>query len=224
MESMLNSEQWVGGLTEGGGGMESKVERPCPICNHEGRLMMVVHTDEIPYFGEHTQLTLRCDECGWRHTDFIPVEGRRPGAWSMQLEHPDHLSVRLVRGAHATVRIPELGLEVEPGNHSSGYVSNIEGALERFEGVCEMVFRDLSTDPEQEETRIGLVVTLLDRLARARLADFGDGLTLELIDPAGHSQIMHDDAVHRDLTEQEVADLAMGPRIPFFEADDLIDE
>ena len=37
---------------------------------------MLAHTEEIAYFGEHTQVTLTCPACGWRQTDFIPAEAR----------------------------------------------------------------------------------------------------------------------------------------------------
>ena len=47
---------------------------------------MIAHVDEIPYFGEHTQVTILCHDCGWRQTDFIPAEGKKAGGWSMVLD------------------------------------------------------------------------------------------------------------------------------------------
>ena len=34
------------------------VNIPCPVCKVEGHLGMMTHVDEIPYFGEHTQVTV----------------------------------------------------------------------------------------------------------------------------------------------------------------------
>ena len=83
---------------------------------------MIVHSSEIPYFGEHTQMTMMCDKCGWRHTDFIPAEGKKPGAWEMNVDSIEKMNVRIVRSSSCTVIIEELGLEVEPGGSSTGYI------------------------------------------------------------------------------------------------------
>ena len=40
--------------------MESSVEQSCPICGNENSLKMMAHSSEIPYFGEHTQITMSC--------------------------------------------------------------------------------------------------------------------------------------------------------------------
>ena len=63
---------------KGGEYIDSRIDHPCPICSYNGGLDMSVHIDEIPYFGEHTQVTLACESCGWRKTDFIPAESRGP--------------------------------------------------------------------------------------------------------------------------------------------------
>jgi C4-type Zn-finger protein len=38
-----------------------------------------------------------------------------------------------------------------------------------------------------------------------------------LLDPMGHSQILHEDAKSRDLYEIEIAELPTGPSIPVFD-------
>ena len=47
---------------------------------------MIAHIDEIPYFGEHTQVTVMCHSCGWKQTDFIPAEGQKAGCWSLLID------------------------------------------------------------------------------------------------------------------------------------------
>ena len=89
---------------------EQDINIPCPICHQEGQLRMVAHVDEIPYFGEHTQVTVMCHACGWRQTDFIPAEGRKAGAWSLRIDDVKKLRSRVVRSSSCTVRIPELDL------------------------------------------------------------------------------------------------------------------
>ena len=105
---------------------EVVLEIPCPMCSEEGKVRMMTHIDEIPYFGEHTQITVLCHSCGWRQTDFIPADGKKPGMSRLKISKPEHISSRVVRSSSCTVRIPELDLEVNPGTASTGYVSNIE--------------------------------------------------------------------------------------------------
>ena len=198
--------------------MESDISHPCPACGTPDALTMLSLTEEIPYFGEHTQVTLSCAECGWRQTDFIPAQDREPCAWSLEVNDPSMLAVRVVRGSSGTVRIPELGLEASPGNHSTGYVSNIEGVLQRFIDIIEMLLRqaarDISTDdPDRNsaERDQPQLQELLDTLCAVRAGESTQPLTVELLDPHGHSAILDDAAHSRPLTEDERVDLEVGP-------------
>ena len=193
--------------------MESKIDMPCPICTLEGHLKMISHVDEIPYFGEHTQVTLMCEQCGWRQTDFIPAEGRKPGAWSILVDGESVLRARVVRSSSCTIRIPELELEVSPGTGSSGYVSNVEGVLNRFLDIVNMVKKDLDDQPEQEMQRCLELESALNDLIDGRHS----GVTLELLDPRGHSQILHPEAIDRELDETELLSLPLGPDPPVLE-------
>jgi|TARA_B000000441_G_scaffold27803_1_gene17511 zinc finger protein len=197
--------------------LESKVEQPCPICFSDEGLTMIAHTSEIPYFGEHTQLTILCPSCGWKHTDFIPAEGKKPGAFSLEIEGIDMLSVRIIRSSSCTIKIEELGLEVEPGGATTGYVSNIEGVLNRFQGAVEMMYRQAKTSNEKETIR--KCEALLEKINLVK--DGNLMVEITLLDPMGHSQILHENAVSRELTERELEELEVGPSIPIFSPDDV---
>ena len=87
-----------------------------------------------------------CHSCGWKQTDFIPAEGKKAGCWSLLIENQNHLKSRVVRSSSCTIRIPELDLQVNPGSNATGYVSNVEGVINRFVEVINMVLRDLQND------------------------------------------------------------------------------
>ena len=195
--------------------MESTVEQPCPVCFSENGLTMIAHTSEIPYFGEHTQLTILCPSCGWKHTDFIPAEGKKPGAFSLNINNSEMLSVRIIRSSSCTVRISELGLEVEPGGATTGYVSNIEGVLNRFEDAIRLMYRQSKLSNEKEI--VENCEKLFEKIKQVKNGE--KSVVLTLLDPMGHSQILHQDAVARNLTEQEMEDLEVGPVIPVFNSD-----
>ena len=197
--------------------IDSIVEHPCPICSSNEGLKMTVHIDEIPYFGEHTQITLACESCGWRRTDFIPAESKGGVGNKIPIESKT-LTARVIRGSNGTIRIPELGLEVEPGTASSGYVSNIEGVLIRFRDMMMMLQRsfDETKDPPEEKQRIEFLLNSLE----SALAGEEIELTLEILDPMGHSGILHAKTEKWTLSDNEIEHLAMGPEIPIMDAND----
>lgn len=204
---------------------EQDINIPCPICQQEGQLRMVAHVDEIPYFGEHTQVTVMCHACGWRQTDFIPAEGRKAGGWSLRIDDVKKLRSRVVRSSSCTVRIPELELEVMPGTNSTGYVSNIEGVLNRFIDIINMVRRDVVRDlsnPDAEQEELMQSLQTLDGLLHS-IDNVGNSteFTVDFLDPNGHSMILDEDADERELTAEELEELPIGPDPAVFSSDDV---
>ena len=196
--------------------MDSLVDFPCPICAVEGDLFMRAHTSEIPYFGEHTQVTLLCNKCGWRQTDFIPSEGSKAGGWSICVQSEDVLNARVVRSSSCTICIPELDLEVNPGSSNAGYVTNIEGIIVRFKDVVETILRDLQSEDDDEITE--KCNHLLSMISAPLGGDFSEPYNILLLDPRGHSQILHDGAEPRELSENEIERLPVGPDPATFSA------
>ncbi|MDG1549330.1 MAG: ZPR1 zinc finger domain-containing protein [Candidatus Poseidoniaceae archaeon] len=199
------------------------------MCHKEGDVFMIAHIDEIPYFGEHTQVTVMCHSCGWKQTDFIPAEGKKAGCWKLAITNETQLRSRVVRSSSCTVRIPELDLQVNPGSSSTGYVSNVEGVLNRFLEVMNTVLRGLQSDIENQQVqgnKIDLIQTskeivqlelLITNVKNAGL-DNTVAITLEFLDPHGHSMILDESAVERELTDEEIAVLPTGPDPAVFSA------
>ena len=191
--------------------MQSKVDAPCPECLEDDALIMLAMSSEIPYFGEHTQITVICESCGWKHTDFIPSDGEKPGYSSLIVDNTEKCSARVVRSSACTIRIPELDLEVSPGGSSSGFVSNIEGVINRFEDAVGSIIRGSAED----ETVLDASLELLEGLRKMKNGE--SEFLIELLDPRGRSQIIHDEALIRELMENEKQSLDMGPEVPVFD-------
>ncbi|MEC8874626.1 MAG: hypothetical protein VX502_04465, partial [Candidatus Thermoplasmatota archaeon] len=117
-----------------------------------------------------------------------------------------------VRSSSCTIRISGLDLEVSPGNASSGFISNVEGVIKRFEDAIVIILK--SPDGEIDDVK-DVANDLLEKLERVK-----SGVTtseIELLDPRGRSQILHENAVSRDLTEDEVATLQVGYDLSYVE-------
>ena len=194
--------------------MESVIDVSCIICGFDQGLTMLAHTEEIAYFGEHTQVTLTCPGCGWRQTDFIPAEAREGSCQTYRIESVDDLQIRIIRGSACTVRMIELDLEVRPGSHSTGYVSNIEGVVNRFQDIIDMVGRQAVV--ENNEVAVSEIAKLTDAMVEIREGQ--RVATLVFLDPHGHSMILTDNVESRPLTESEIDDLPIGPAAGLMEA------
>ena len=192
--------------------MESTIGIPCQQCSTEG-ITMLTSSSEIPYFGEYTQITLCCDNCGWKHTDFIPSEGVLPGFWSLEIDESDKLDARVVRSSSCTVRIPEVEIEVFPGSSSSGFITNIEGLINRFIDAIGTIVRGANGDSDDDGEEEALA--LLEKLDNVKSGL--ESVTIELLDPRGRSQIVHDQADSRELEQDEADALQIGFDIPITE-------
>lgn len=158
---------------------------------------------DVPYFGEVLQTIFICSSCGFRHTDVLVGRVREPRRFTYRVEKAEDMSVRVVRSTSGTVRIPELGVLIEPGPASEAFVSNIEGILVRVEAILDQLHRDAETPEIRKECERRMEAIEAAREGRNRL-------TLILEDPYGNSAIVHDAAEVATLSPEEAEGLARG--------------
>lgn len=191
--------------------MASGMARPitCPACGREGLEIREVPYD-IPGFGKTLLITMYCPSCGLRHRDVLCLEFGEPRRYEFTVEGPEDLKVRVIRSSSATIRIPELGVLIEPGPASEGFISNVEGVLDRAEAVVAMMVR-LAEKPEEKARASEALAKIWDaREGRLRF-------TLIIEDPLGNSLIAPPDRRRlkvRRLTEEEIESLKSGPFVP----------
>ncbi len=182
--------------------MELRVDSPCPVCGTEP-LELISVSLELPYFGSAAQTTVRCPHCGFRHSDVLLLEQREPVRYVLPINSIEHMVVRVIRSSSGTVRIPELGVLVEPGPASEAVVTNVEGILHRVRQVVDMLTRTAETEGQRRKAE-----ELLEELA-ALMAGSGRA-TLIVEDPLGNSAVVSGEATRDRLTEEEIRDLKMG--------------
>ena len=173
----------------------------CPSCNRKS-LRVNNSIISIPYFGEVLDFTILCSNCGYRRADIMPIEVKEPSRYSLNVESACDVSIRIIKSSTCTIRIPELGVTVEPGPLSEGYVSNIEGLLSRISKVISMGMKM----GEDEEKRNGN--ELINRINK--LIEGQETVCIILEDPLGYSAIASDKARKESLTEEELKNLKYG--------------
>ncbi|MGB1698129.1 MAG: ZPR1 zinc finger domain-containing protein, partial [Thermoplasmatota archaeon] len=181
-------------------------EARCPACDNQG-MEYNTETVDLPYLGESLETMLRCRECGFRHTDFILTDTKDPTRYKLVINEEDDIMIRVVRSASGTIRIPELGVEIEPGVASDAYISNVEGVMVRIEKVLFQLLQDAET--EEAATKIQDMVEFFGRMRTGT----ADPVTLILEDPFGNSAILSEKAVVEKLDEKEAARLQTGMHI-----------
>ncbi len=171
----------------------------CPVCNRE--LVTNWVEDNIPFFGEVMHITSRC-ECGFRYADTIILTQKRPVRYELKIKKQDDMDARVVRSTSGTIRIPELGIDIEPGPASESFVSNIEGVLERVEEILQNV---MLWDEKDKTERAKELLSALEKIKMGKY-----GVTIVIEDPLGNSAIIAENATSRELTEEEAAGLKTG--------------
>lgn len=184
-------------------------EGTCPLCKQS--MTVRSNVDEIPYFGEVMFISLNCD-CGFRHADTLILSEREPKRFELTIEEEGDLSARVIRSTSGTIRIPHLGIDVEPGPASESFITNVEGLLDRVQDVVVMAVGWAETDEQREHGE-----RILESLTLA--ADAQERITIVLEDPLGNSAIVSEKARERTLTPEEAEALQTGMYI----IDDAID-
>ena len=174
----------------------------CPVCSVEGVAKSIMKEIEIPHFGKVLETTIQCPECGFKHSDVIALEQNDPAKYVIEI-NKNNLSVRVVRSQAATVSIPEIGVKVEPGPKSEGYVTNVEGILTRFEDAVEKALNLFDDDASQENGK--------KTLNEIRELKKGNGTaTLIILDPFGQSNVVSDSVEISEIPEEELNTLKTG--------------
>jgi zinc finger protein len=172
----------------------------CPACG--SALEVRGNLDNIPYFGDVMELSLSCS-CGFKYVDTIILGQKEPVRHIKRVCSEKDLWTRVIRSTSGTIRIPEWGVEIEPGPASEAYITNVEGVIERVQSVVEMARKWSETDEERQRAE-----SLLDTMKAAR--DGRPDFTIIIEDPLGNSAFIGEGVEVSTLTDEEAKSLRTG--------------
>ena len=164
--------------------MRTVVPGPCPTCNTE--IEYLYTTENIPYFSDILIISATCSSCGYKYVDTQMLKHGEPVRYVYRTAMQEDLAVRVVRSMSASIEIPELGVRIDPGPICQGFVSNIEGVLDRIVQAVGSAIIDGDAE-ERENARL-----LLEKIARVKCGELA--VTFILEDPSGNSAIVSDSA------------------------------
>ena len=141
---------------------------------------------DIPYFGKVFLFSMNCSGCGYRKADVEPAEAKEPCRYTFDVASVEDLNVKVVKSGDATVKIPHI-ITIEPGPTSEGYVTNIEGLLDRVKKMVESSIEGEDDDATKKKGK-----NMVKKLNRVMAGQ--DTLKIIIEDPTGHSAIISDKA------------------------------
>ena len=154
----------------------------CPSCLEESA-KVVSHILDIPYYDDFAMINIACDKCGYRTSDFLNTKSKDPIKMEYNVENINDETTKIVRSSQGIVRIPELGISIEPNGDGSTWIRNIEGVLEDMKQKLMVSKRHAENSDEKRKVKSRL--KLLKSLQK-----FERKFTIIVEDPSGNSIIL----------------------------------
>jgi zinc finger protein len=155
----------------------------CPICNAKTLTLTEARRD-IPYFGVVYIFSMDCSSCKYHKADLECEKKHDPVALSLTIDKEEDMNIRVIKSSNATVKIPRI-MTIEPGETSNGYVTNVEGLLNRVKKMLE--FERDSSDEKSDQKKLKNMIKKIQNVMWGH-----DSIKITLDDPSGNSMIISD--------------------------------
>ena len=159
--------------------------QPCPVCLQK-KLTLTEAETEVPYFGKLFVFSMNCENCKYHKSDVEAADQKEPCKYVFEVSSKEDLQVRVIRSSEGMVKFERIG-SIEPGSSAEGYVTNIEGLIQRIKEQIEKI-RDLEEDEDTKKKAKNLIKKLQNVL-------WGEEtLKITIEDPSGNSAIISEKA------------------------------
>lgn len=160
----------------------------CPFCNTPN-LTLMENDSDIPYFGQVALFSMTCSNCKYHKSDVECLENKGPVKWEIDISGGEDMSIRIVKSAGATVKIPRM-VTIESAETSNGYVTNVEGLLNRIKKQIEFAGEEAEDNVAKKKAK--------KQLRKIQDVIWGnDTLTIQIEDKTGNSAIISEKAVKK---------------------------
>lgn len=157
----------------------------CAICD-KPKLTLREEELTIPHFGKVFVFSMKCEACGYFKSDVESAGKKEPCKYTFEAESDKDLNVRVIKSGEATVKIPHI-MTIEPGPASDGYVTNIEGLLDRVKKMIESAAE--AEEDEDAKKKAKNMIKKLNNVMAGR-----EKLKIIIEDPSGYSAIVSEKA------------------------------
>lgn len=165
--------------------MDKIDNQPCPMCKSNS-LTLTEQGVEVPFFGKMFIFSMSCSNCKYYKADVEAAEDHEPAKYSLEVDGEEDLKIRVVKSGNATVKIPHI-MTIEPGEASNGYVTNVEGIINRVKSMLESARDDAEDSADKKKLK-----NMLKKLQKVLWGN--EKLKIIIEDPTGNSAIISEKA------------------------------
>ncbi|MEM0347328.1 MAG: ZPR1 zinc finger domain-containing protein [Zestosphaera sp.] len=151
-------------------------EGKCPVCGSE-KLEVSAYVYEVPYFNKIIIEVWKCSNCGYKRSDVSTLEHEGEVKIVFPVREARDLNALVIKSSTASIEIPELGVEIFPGPAAQGYITTVEGLLER-------ILENTPTECFEESNQCNEFVNRIKKAMNGEIS-----FTIILTDPYGRSAI-----------------------------------
>jgi len=173
-----------------GGKREGNVDKlknqQCPFC-HKKALALMEELVEVPFFGPTYLFSMNCSNCKYNKSDVEAAEKKPACKYAFEVNNEKDLKVRIVKSSTATLKIPHV-TTVTPGPAAIGYISNVEGVLQRVMDSIRTAREDADDDADKKKAK-----NLMKKLQKVMYGQ--EKLKMVIEDPEGNSAIISEKAI-----------------------------
>jgi len=156
----------------------------CPVCMQPKAVFSEYETED-PFAGAIAIFTIKCLACGFKNSDLEFVNPGVPAEYSIDVESVEDLNIRVIKSGECEIKIPTFRISVDSTMSSEGFISNVEGVLQKFKKQIE--FLKESEEDKDKRKKAKNILKGIEQVLR------GDKkMTLKLIDKSGNSAIVSD--------------------------------
>lgn len=159
----------------------------CPVCGKEEATFSEYEIDDA-FAGPIAIFSIKCKACGFKNSDLEFIEPGQPAEYSVDIESADDLDIRVIKSGSCQIKIPSFRISVDSSMGSEGFISNIEGVINRFKQQIEFLKSDSDLEKEQRK-KLKNILKGIDQVLRGEKK-----ITVKLIDDTGNSAIVSDKA------------------------------
>jgi len=165
----------------------------CPFCN-EKTLSLTETSRDIPFFGVCHIFSMDCTNCKYHKADVEAENSSEPVKFTLDITEEADMKIRVIKSSGATVKIPYVGT-IESGETANGYITNVEGILNRIKVQTEHLREAAEEDDEKTKAK-----NMLKKITRIMWGQEKAQLIIE--DQSGNSAIISPKAVKSALKKK----------------------
>lgn len=164
----------------------------CPICVQNRATFSEYEIDDA-FAGPIAIFSIKCNACGFKNSDLEFIEHGEPCEYSLEVSCIDDLKIRVIKSGSCEIKIPSFRISVDSSMGSEGFISNVEGVLNRFKEQVEFLKEDSELDKLQRKKLKNILKGIDEVFAGEK------PITIKLIDPTGNSAIISNKVIVKKL-------------------------